>query len=446
MRALACLLLVAGAAHAEAPAIAVMPWKDLAGGRGAIGEAIRETVTSDLREVREVRVIERGAIDRVLVEQDLQARRADLDPLATVRLGRLVGATMIVTGAYQRVGATVRLTARFVRVETGEVVGSAKVDGPASDLLALQDRITVELLRSAGLQAAAAPVAARRPPRLRRVRAVELYGDAVVEPDDGKRGEILRLALAEDPTFTYAVKDLAALEQRIKGYAADADAAQARAQRELKAQLVAERDPLKRAQIQMALLGQLMQGRRYHQLLAEARAALADPPRPAPPGNVRFDETAGFYVLQAELFLKRRDALLADGERFMKAYPASPYFKAAESMVQAAILERRREEEGKTAAPARVAELATQARWDLCTVATVYERAAQHAEAQRLFRACLELGAGARVEALSGLVGAEIEQGDFAAARRDLRLLEAERGERAEQARRALEQRIPSDG
>src|SRR5437868_11486800 len=101
-----------------APAVAVMPFKDLSGGGGLVGEAIRETVTSDLKEVPGLKVIERASIDQVIHEQNLQARKTDLDPIASVRVGTLVGATLIVAGAYQRSNANVRLTARFVRVET----------------------------------------------------------------------------------------------------------------------------------------------------------------------------------------------------------------------------------------------------------------------------------------------------------------------------------------
>ena len=55
--------------------------------------------------------------------------------MTTVKVGKLLGASLIVTGAYQRGGSSVRLTARFVKVETGEVVGTAKVDGATSDFL-----------------------------------------------------------------------------------------------------------------------------------------------------------------------------------------------------------------------------------------------------------------------------------------------------------------------
>ena len=128
MRGLLLALALASAAQAE-PRVAVLPFKDLSGAHPSVGEAIAETVTSDLRAVPSVRVVERGSVDRVLHELELTARRADLDVPSTVKVGRLLSATLIVIGSYQNEGGAIRINARFVEVQTGEVAGSAKVDG-----------------------------------------------------------------------------------------------------------------------------------------------------------------------------------------------------------------------------------------------------------------------------------------------------------------------------
>src|SRR4051812_5180889 len=145
------LVFVATSASAATPTVAVLPFRDLSGGKAAVGEAIRETVTSDLKTLGGVRVVERAQLDRVLGEQHLQGA-ADVDAATAARLGKLVGATLIAVGAYQQAQSAGRLPARFVAVETGEIVGTAKVDGRAADFLRLQDKVTAELLRSAGMQ------------------------------------------------------------------------------------------------------------------------------------------------------------------------------------------------------------------------------------------------------------------------------------------------------
>src|SRR4029077_7278274 len=87
-----------------------------------------------------------------------------------------------------------------------------------SEFLRLQDRVTAELLRSAGMASHAQKVTQRARPSLKSMRTLELYGDAVVADNDEKRVELLKLAVAEDAGFTYAAADLAALEKRMKMY------------------------------------------------------------------------------------------------------------------------------------------------------------------------------------------------------------------------------------
>ena len=102
--------------------VAVMPFKDLSGGKGQVGEAIRETVTSDLKDTG-LKVVERGNIDKVIAEQNLQAKKNDLGMAESIRVGTLLGATMIVAGAYQKAASQVRVTARFGLARASVILG-----------------------------------------------------------------------------------------------------------------------------------------------------------------------------------------------------------------------------------------------------------------------------------------------------------------------------------
>jgi TolB-like protein len=418
------LVLVAlAAAGGGVPTVAVMPFKNLAGTGAQVGEAIRETVSSDLRGVTELRVLERGNVDRVLQEERLQEKDADLDAPTTARVGKLLGATMIVIGAYQQSGDQVRLTARFVQVETGEIVGTAKVDGPVFDFLKLQDQVTVELLKSLG----AAPKSVRRfqgraRPPLRSLKPLELYAKAVVEKDDAKRRDILRDAVKEEPAFDYAAQDLAALEERMKGYDAAARKAEEQALAERRA-AVARAKSAERGPLELQLLGALMQMRRYHELLRESREVLA---HPEAHGGSMAVELAGYEVIQAEQLLKDWDALLRDGERFLKRAPGSPYFSSVETLMRRTIDDKRKVDEGKEQVYPALTKLRSDDRWDLCRIATVYEQHAQFPEARRLVRACIAVDPGAKKSAYVTLVRLDIACADWPAARQDLASLERE--------------------
>jgi TolB-like protein len=417
------LVLVTSTASAAVPTVAVLPFRDLSGGKRAVGEAIRETVTTDLKQLGGVRVVERAQLDRVLGEQHLQGA-AEIDPATAARVGKLLGASLIAVGAYQQVARDVRLTARFVRVETGEIVGSAKVDGRASDFFRLQDRVTGELLRSPGLGERARRIVGRARPALKSLHTLELYGNAVVADNDQKKERLLELAVAEDAGFTYAAADLAALEKRMNAYEQRARAKQEEKTRALLAAFAKEKDPHRQAAMALQVLTTLAQARRFRTLAALGRSLAAGPVGSEKlAGGQRLDELALFYVITAENSLRQRDAVLHDGEDFLRRFSASVYFNGVRSIMDNVIREKREVEEGKAKVQRELGELSGEQRWNLCRVATTYAFNHQYAAAQRLFHACFTVG-GVDKNALPQLVSVDLALGDWAAIKKDLGALE----------------------
>ncbi len=118
-----------------------------------IGAGIAETVTSDLKLQQSVVVIGREKIFDVLrqLKADVQT---ELDEKVATQLGRLVGAEWIISGGYQRMGEMLRITARLVDVETGEVLKTVKIDGQIAEIFELQDKIVGEFLADLDLETA----------------------------------------------------------------------------------------------------------------------------------------------------------------------------------------------------------------------------------------------------------------------------------------------------
>ena len=402
------------AAAPAVPIVAVMPFKDLSGSRGSIGEAIRETVTTDLKEISGVKVIERSFIDKVLAEQNLQTQRADLDPTSTVKIGKLLGASLVVAGAYQKAGANVRLTARFVQVQTGEIVGSAKVDGAATDFLQLQDRVTTALLKSAGFDTARTQTITRRQrPRIKSLKTIELYGDAVVQQDDGKKATMLKLALNEDPSFVYASRDLDALERRLRAYSRSADAAQEKANRELADRLAREKDPAKVYQDTFQLATNLFMQRRYRQAIPVARALLSLTP---PPNMEQMPPSVHHYIISSHEQLREYDAALREGERFLQRYPASPLFSVVQILMNSLIEKKRAIEDGRKQAEGEIAALDPAERADPCRLGQIYKSHSQLTLARQKLEECVRGGDG-KGSSLAGLgtfllVWVTMDQGD----------------------------------
>jgi tetratricopeptide (TPR) repeat protein len=67
-------------------------------------------------------------------------------PATAVGLARALGATDVITGEVARLGGSVAIEARRLRAKTGEVLRTARVDGPFAEMPALAQRVAVQLL------------------------------------------------------------------------------------------------------------------------------------------------------------------------------------------------------------------------------------------------------------------------------------------------------------
>ncbi len=109
-----------------------------------IGAGIAETVASDLAGVADLSVIrpESTGAARVVLGGGEATNGGNG---AAIEVGRQLGASWIIVGAYQRIGDRLRITARVVEVATARVVRTAKIDGLVGELFALQDQLVAQI-------------------------------------------------------------------------------------------------------------------------------------------------------------------------------------------------------------------------------------------------------------------------------------------------------------
>ncbi len=115
-----------------------------------LGTGIAETAAADLKAVEGVSVVARERVHEAL--QKLTGPGESPGAEIAVDVGRELGARWVVSGGYQRLGGTVRVTARLTETATGAVLRTVKLDGTMDGLFALQDRVVREL--AAGLDLA----------------------------------------------------------------------------------------------------------------------------------------------------------------------------------------------------------------------------------------------------------------------------------------------------
>lgn len=173
-----------------------------------IGEGIAETVTSDLKNVHKLAVIGRAQIFELL--KHIASSRDAADDRLAIELGRRLGAWWVVTGAYQRIGTRIRITAQVIEVLTASLIKTVKIDGSIDDIFELQDRIVFELSRSLDLKVGKAEAEAIERDETRSVEAFEAFSRGLLNMRQATRDSIDRaIALFEratqlDPEYAVA--------------------------------------------------------------------------------------------------------------------------------------------------------------------------------------------------------------------------------------------------
>jgi hypothetical protein len=130
-----------------------------------------------------------------------------------------LGARALVLGSFFDLAGTLRIDARVVEVETGKIVRSVGVNGPAADFWGLEHDLagkladTMRTALPAAFEHAAAPAPKPRPPKMA-ANTAATYGRALAAADAGKKTEargLLEKVVEQAPSFKLAKQDLNAL-------------------------------------------------------------------------------------------------------------------------------------------------------------------------------------------------------------------------------------------
>ncbi len=135
--------------------IAVLRFKNLAGdpALNVLVEGISEGVTTTLNELRgdtpdRIVLIERNQFDEQNLPELKRGQEDYMDKATVAAVGRVLGVEVLVQGAFSRLDDQMRVTARFSRVDNGEILDSMTLTAPAktgAQIFALQDRVASEL-------------------------------------------------------------------------------------------------------------------------------------------------------------------------------------------------------------------------------------------------------------------------------------------------------------
>lgn len=175
-----------------------------------LSKGLSAMLVTDLMGTPGLRIVERERIQFLLDELKMQ-KSEYFDQGAAVKVGKLLGAHSLVMGSFSKIDKSkIRIDARLVKTETGEIIKSEKIEGKPSRLAKLQNDLTAKVAAWMGVEMAVAPTDDKQP-----IEAVLAYTRGLNLEDEmqlTEAYEAYKEALAADPKFEVARDRLLALE------------------------------------------------------------------------------------------------------------------------------------------------------------------------------------------------------------------------------------------
>lgn len=136
-------------AELEAKRIAIIYFDNTSGEAGLdkLRKGLAGMLISDLSNVNMIDIVERDRIEDIFNEQELNNMSA-FDQNSASEIGKLLGAEIILTGAYFEMFDSFRIDARFIDVATGEILKAEGVDGESNEFFRLEKQLMWKIINN----------------------------------------------------------------------------------------------------------------------------------------------------------------------------------------------------------------------------------------------------------------------------------------------------------
>jgi TolB-like protein/tetratricopeptide (TPR) repeat protein len=205
MKVVAAMVVLLGAMPAQAAPgkmrVAVLDFENTGGDRGmdALGKGLQSMFMTDLGQVGALQIVERARLSEVQRELKL-GRSRGFDPKTAARVGKLAGASHLVTGTFTIAGKRMRMDCRLFAVEDGTVLLAEKSEGEADGFFEVQKGLVKKVLDTVAVR-----IEPKERAALMRVQTADL--GALTAFSNG-------LALADDKRYEEALEAIKEARRR----------------------------------------------------------------------------------------------------------------------------------------------------------------------------------------------------------------------------------------
>jgi TolB-like protein len=110
-------------------------------------KGLADMMITDLSNINMLNIVERDRLEAILKEQKF-SKSSQVDPSTATKVGKLLGAQVILTGGYFEMMGSLRIDARFIDVETGKILKSDGVDGATSSFFKIQKQLIWKIIKN----------------------------------------------------------------------------------------------------------------------------------------------------------------------------------------------------------------------------------------------------------------------------------------------------------
>jgi TolB-like protein len=164
-----------------------------------------DLIIHQLRGSVQLKVVERERIGWLMEEIGLENTPGKFDAASAVRVGKQLGVHVVVFGSFIKFKGEMRLMARLVKVETGEILATEDVKGDADEFFDLAEKLSVKVAKGVNVNITEAQV--EKGTETKSLDAMMSYSEGLVLVEKGDYdGAVKKFeeALQKDPTYDRA--------------------------------------------------------------------------------------------------------------------------------------------------------------------------------------------------------------------------------------------------
>ncbi len=350
-RLLSAFLLFIGLVWGDTKTVAISYFDNTSGLEeyNSLSKGLADMLITDLSNVESIQIVEREKLESLLNEIKLGEIKF-FDPATAQKLGKGLGADIILTGAFLSIEPDMRIDARLIDVATGKIIKANKVLGKSSDFFMLESQLVDQLIANLNIKLKKKRTQIKQEIKL---NAVVDYSRSINLSDNGFDEEartILENTVEENPDFTYASDRFSKLKQRIEILDREHENRLQENIRNLKENLDPDSDTFT-SEINNLWL-QLMTSMSYSKMLLvneylDSFKIESDLRLYGDASPITYGEMHQYYNILAYYSLKNHDQVLESGEKYLVEYPSSMYYTPAKTHMDISIKELEARQKGK---------------------------------------------------------------------------------------------------